>query len=156
MDGIRSENRHQDPALTVRLGFAALHANEELKKGPAVGASVNHQDIMIHGGLANPSQEWSLPAGTGPVKLKKVDGAAVAPTEYEEMEVQIPAGKVPGQQFKVHTPAGVTSVTVPAGMEAGQALTIKVPVPTVSYEAKDDRDDDDDDEDASDWEGGLF
>ena len=67
-----------------------------------------------------------------------VDGAAVAPTEYEEMEVQIPAGKVPGQQFKVQTPAGVMTVAVPAGMEAGQALGIQVPVPTASYEAKQD------------------
>eukprot|EP00947_MAST-08B_sp_MAST-8B-sp1_P004829 g4829.t1 len=115
--------------------FAALHASEDRKKGIVRkklpqhlnadverGASVNHQDM----------EEQRMKDGRAAME------PAVAPTEYEEMEVQIPAGKVPGQQFKVQTPAGVMTVTVPAGMEAGQALDIQVPVPTASYEAKQD------------------
>ena len=47
-----------------------------------------------------------------------------------QVQVQVPPGVQPGQQFQVQTPDGqLVSVTVPQGVPPGGALTLNVPAP---------------------------
>ena len=56
--------------------------------------------------------------------MSEMQPVAVA---MQQMQVAVPDGVKPGEQFQVNTPAGPMAVTCPSGVSSGDQMIVNVP-----------------------------
>ena len=59
--------------------------------------------------------------------MSEMQPVAVAAVAMQQMQVTVPDGVKPGEQFQVNTPSGPMAVTCPSGVSSGDQMIVNLP-----------------------------